>query len=120
MPPQPYGPPPQQYYPQPFQPRAREPWINPAKRVTVGVIAGAAAILLLGGVAIGAAATGNDNGGGRSMQIRPIPDRGPNGYGYRLGPNRGRIVPPKAAPSSTPSTPPATSTPSPTPSSSHS
>lgn len=56
-PPGPYAGPPAGYpYPYPFAPRVREPWINPAKRSALALVAaGLAIVLLAGGFIVGAA-----------------------------------------------------------------
>jgi hypothetical protein len=87
-PPGPPGPPPGYYpAPYPFEPRYREPWVNPAKRATLGLVAVLVAIVLLGGGFVLGAAVGHSHrgDGGRSIELRPMPGR-IGGYGM---PGRG-------------------------------
>ncbi len=111
----------------PFVPRYREPWVNPAKRTTaiIGGLAGAVVLLALGfllGLGVG-------GGGHRHGFDRPImrPDGmyrhgfigyGPRGHGVG-GPRVGPGYPPPPYQYPGPSTAPAPAAPS-KPSSSHS
>jgi hypothetical protein len=105
----------------PFVPRYREPWINPAKRTSAIVIAaGSAVVLLVAGLLIGLGLGGGDHHGyGPRLEMRPAFGHMLPGFDYRrwafrhpgYGPGFGPGRPP--APPSTPPT-------APVPSSSHS
>lgn len=66
---------PQQYpapqpYPYPFAPRVREPWINPAKRRTAGLLAAAVALVLLAAGFLAGAVAGDRHDGGRQVHLQ--------------------------------------------------
>lgn len=126
QPPGQFGPPPPYapyaYAPHPFAPRVSEPWVNPAKRGLLSVVAIIAALVLLGGgIAIGAAATGDGHGPRHSVQMRPyqgqpgprLPQNRPNRQRPAGVPARGGFNGPRAGTAPT-------GAPSPAPSSSHS
>jgi hypothetical protein len=117
--------------PNPFVPRYREPWVNPAKRTSLVVLAAASAVVLLAlGFLLGLGLGGN--GHRRGFEMRPG-GYGGYGSGYGSGYSEQRRMPPWApghvrpgwryrvpgAPP-VPATPPAGPATSGTPSASHS
>lgn len=105
---------PQQYpQPYPFVPRYREPWINPAKRTALALVAvGLAIVLLAGGFIVGAAVAHRHDGRhsivvrdgfGRSGGYR-VPGQGPGGLvprpGMHLAPRLRPPAPSAPAPTS--------------------
>jgi hypothetical protein len=111
------------YYPHPypFAPRVREPWVNPAKRSALVLVAvGLAIVLLAGGFVVGATVA-HRHDRGHSIHLRQLPGR-VGGYGmpgrvpFGFVPRRGMHVVPRLRPPG-PGVP--TATPVPAPTSSH-
>jgi hypothetical protein len=107
--------------PYPFAPRVREPWINPAKRGALVLVAvGLAIVLLAGGFVVGAAVA-HHRDRGHSMHLRQLPGR-VGGYGmpgrvpYGFIPRRGMHMVPRLHP---PGQGVPTTAPTPAPTSSH-
>jgi hypothetical protein len=70
----------------PFVPRYREPWINPAKRTSAILIAvGSAVVLLVVGLVIGLGLAGGDRHGfGPRFEMRPASGHVLPGHGHRM------------------------------------
>jgi hypothetical protein len=107
--------------PYPFAPRVREPWINPAKRGALVLVAiGLAIVLLAGGFVVGATVA-HRHDRGHSIHLRQLPGR-VGGYGmpgrgpFGFVPRRGTHMVPRLRPPG-PGVP--TATPVPAPTSSH-
>jgi hypothetical protein len=91
----------------PFAPRLREPWLNPAKRGTAGLLAATVAIVLLGGGILIGVAIGDSGHGDRIGPSRFVPFDGrgrfpDGGQPFRRGdlPRRGGPATPAPSPSS--------------------